>query len=222
MELPKIMHRIWHGPVDLERHDKFERNRDRFLELNPGWTCVEWNEVTATKEKFVAPSTLRRITSNSWVFSDFMRLAILHRYGGLYLDHDMEPLLPCDPLLPTTFEEIVCGMSWADRDESNNSPMAAFPQNRHIANIMELALERIMSDMTGYEWMKPVFLAGPWLIHQYSLDHHGSIRCVPYPVIYDICSMAHLRQVSGLTVIVHHTKHAWVDGIHMRKQTGRT
>jgi hypothetical protein len=206
MEFPRIMHRIWHGPVDLEHYDHFKHNREKFLELNHGWTCVEWDEPMVAKEEFVPSGVLRKITSNPWVFSDFMRLAILHRYGGLYLDHDMESILSCEPLLPKTTNEVVCGICRPNCDDSNNAPLAAFAENMHIATIMEAALANVVS---GKTWDDVTMIAGPKIIDEYRKLHPRTIRNVMHNVMHDTYTMKNLAIVPGLTVIIHHTRNAW-------------
>ena len=92
--IPKVFHQIWLGPKPIP--DQFQQWADRWLALNPGWRMEWWTdqhlpEMTNRKEFDAADKMAAK--------SDILRYDICWRYGGIYIDSDLEPLRPIEPLL---------------------------------------------------------------------------------------------------------------------------
>lgn len=90
--IPRILHTIWLG----NEQSKFDY-RQKWMELNPGWSFVHWTE------------ELIELMFTEWPFpdlvskSDYYRLLILNTYGGIYVDMDVEPLKPFEDLRRNEF-----------------------------------------------------------------------------------------------------------------------
>ena len=93
---PKIIHYVWVGgapkpPIVLHCIESW-RN------MCPDWELREWNDSTMGDigNRYVQEAYSHR----KWAFvADWMRLNVLYRYGGFYLDTDMELLKPIDRFL---------------------------------------------------------------------------------------------------------------------------
>jgi mannosyltransferase OCH1-like enzyme len=94
MAIPKILHRIRIGadtlPAEAEEYGR------RWRELHPGWEHRLW---TARDLPKMRNRALYDVSENTGHRSDLLRYEILHRFGGVYVDLDMEPLRPLDPVL---------------------------------------------------------------------------------------------------------------------------
>jgi mannosyltransferase OCH1-like enzyme len=92
--IPKVFHQIWLGPKPLP--DKFKEWADKWLALNPGWKMDWWTDEhlpeMSNKKEFDAADKMA-------AKSDILRYDICHRYGGIYIDSDLEPLRPIEDLL---------------------------------------------------------------------------------------------------------------------------
>lgn len=100
MSIPNIIHRIW---LEDPMPEKFEEYGRRWAQLNPDYEVHDWRD----------PATLPRLNNQSYYAraqnlyprdwkrfrADIIRLELLWRYGGLYVDTDVEPLQPINPLL---------------------------------------------------------------------------------------------------------------------------
>lgn len=92
--IPRILHRIY---LDEPIESRFEEFWDRFAALHPGWDLATWSRSAdlgwmANLDAFTAAKT--------WAGkSDIARYEIVHRYGGVYVDCDVEPLRAFDELL---------------------------------------------------------------------------------------------------------------------------
>ena len=84
-DIPKIIHYCWFG-----------KNKKSKLVLDciaswklffPDYQLLEWNEETYLSDH---PFYIQAMQKKLWAFaSDFARLEILYKYGGIYLDTDM-------------------------------------------------------------------------------------------------------------------------------------
>jgi hypothetical protein len=108
--IPKIMHQIWLGDAPL--HPLMVAWHEKWKVLNPDWTVVLWRDDSSDSSSlrcdrfgnvpidnallnFVNQACHLSQRSNIW------RYFIMHQFGGLYIDTDMEPLKPMMKLLST-------------------------------------------------------------------------------------------------------------------------
>jgi hypothetical protein len=92
--IPKVIHRIAIGPIpeDAERFWKGVRL------LHPGWELKTWTSLDPADWPQVG-SALKDCAAPAQQ-ADLMRLEVLEREGGIYLDWDMELYRPLDVFLP--------------------------------------------------------------------------------------------------------------------------
>lgn len=105
--IPQIIHQTWRTPEVPEHFREFQRS---FRDLHPAWEYRFWDD--AANEQLIAdhyPEFLPyfRTACPAILKIDLVRLAYLHRHGGVYADLDCEPRRPLDPL--TVGSRIVVG-----------------------------------------------------------------------------------------------------------------
>jgi mannosyltransferase OCH1-like enzyme len=92
--IPKVFHQIWLGDKPLP--DPFKEWADRWLALNPGWRMEWWTDEhlpdLVNRKEFDAADKMA-------AKSDILRYELVWRHGGIYIDADLEPLRPMEPLL---------------------------------------------------------------------------------------------------------------------------
>jgi inositol phosphorylceramide mannosyltransferase catalytic subunit len=91
--IPPIFHRVWLGGSEPARQWAWEASWRR---LHPRWQMVTWTDET------LPPLRNQRLfdaAASPAQKSDIARYELLHRFGGVYLDTDMEALQPLDELL---------------------------------------------------------------------------------------------------------------------------
>lgn len=98
--LPSILHFVWVGgraPASVEARIR------TWADLNPGCVIVLWDDHAivglAEAEASADLAELLEAAPNAAALSDVGRFAILNRFGGIYLDSDMEACRPIAPLL---------------------------------------------------------------------------------------------------------------------------
>ncbi len=92
MTIPKIIHRV----VPEQVPPRFEAFWRRFAELHPDWELRTWQD-PLDPGQFELGHKFAECTSGAQL-AGLVRLEVLWRYGGVYVDMDIEPLRPFDPL----------------------------------------------------------------------------------------------------------------------------
>lgn len=93
--IPKIIHYVWVGPRELPDGDK--RRVEEWRKLLPDWEIRAWgNEEVDHGSRYLQQA----YSVKAWNrVSDYTRMDALTRFGGVYLDTDVDILKPFDPLL---------------------------------------------------------------------------------------------------------------------------
>jgi len=92
MAIPKILHMIWIGPTPFP----YEANFNSYRKKHPGWQIHLWTDknLPALQNKKIYDSIPIWTTK-----ADLLRLEILAKYGGVYVDVDSVCLKPIDKLI---------------------------------------------------------------------------------------------------------------------------
>ena len=95
--IPKIIHYCWFG-----RNSKPELAQKCYASWKkfcPDFKIIEWNEDNYDIQS--APLFVRQAyESKKWAFvTDYVRLEVVNKHGGVYLDTDVEIIKPIDDLL---------------------------------------------------------------------------------------------------------------------------
>jgi len=94
--IPKIIHYCWVGGKPLP--EKMKACIASWKRVMPDAEIREWNESNYDFHQNVYMDEAYQ--AKKWGFvPDYARLDIIYRYGGIYLDTDVEMLKPLDPLL---------------------------------------------------------------------------------------------------------------------------
>jgi mannosyltransferase OCH1-like enzyme len=97
LPIPHVFHQIWLGREPLPA--EYSRRQATWLEHHPGWEVRLW-----TEKNLPGPAELRRIEAAERLRtplerSDVLRLEVLWRFGGVYVDVDLECLRSIEPLI---------------------------------------------------------------------------------------------------------------------------
>lgn len=95
--IPKVIHYCWFGGSELSKEAK--KYIETWRSLCPEYQIVEWNETNFNVDDAV-PYVKEAYEQRKWAFvSDYVRLYVLEKYGGIYFDTDVEVLKPLDVFL---------------------------------------------------------------------------------------------------------------------------
>lgn len=94
--IPKIIHYVWLGGNTLL--PQMQRCIDSWKRVMPDYEIMEWND--ARIQQIDNLFMKEAIEAKKWAFvSDVVRLYAISKYGGIYLDTDVEVYKSFDPLL---------------------------------------------------------------------------------------------------------------------------
>lgn len=116
--MPHTIHRIWGGPDKMPK-DYRDYGR-KWEELNPGWQVKDWTRLPrlinqavyddiGLMDPLLTPDPVAVATQRA----DVASYELLWKYGGIYVNADIEPVRPLDTLL-----EKVGANAWASFEDS--------------------------------------------------------------------------------------------------------
>lgn len=106
--IPKVIHYCWFGGNPLPEDAK--RCIDSWKKYCPDYQIIEWNESNydVTSNEYMKAAYREK----KWAFvSDYARVDVLYKYGGIYMDTDVELVKTLDRFLQ---HKLYCG--WEFRD----------------------------------------------------------------------------------------------------------
>ena len=105
--IPKIIHQLWDNPEGKPVPIRFQILTESFKHFNPSWEYRLWGReemqrlVEDSYPNFLPTYNGFKENILRW---DSIRYMILHRYGGLYVDLDIECLKPLDNLFEDNYQ----------------------------------------------------------------------------------------------------------------------
>lgn len=102
--IPKRIHYMWLGKKQIPSN--LQKCIDSWKRFCPDYEIVRWDENNYDVEKHAYTKAAYEKGAYGFV-PDYARLDILYRYGGIYMDTDVEVIKNLDPLL---YQEAFCGI----------------------------------------------------------------------------------------------------------------
>jgi mannosyltransferase OCH1-like enzyme len=125
--IPKVFHQIWLGQQPFPYTDELKTWRNH----HPDWEHHLWGEADLPVDlKLKEAANLLRQPAER---ADILRLELLHRHGGVYVDVDFECLKAIDPLL----EGVTCFLGLLDSGRVSNAVIGCAPGHPLLAKAMQ-------------------------------------------------------------------------------------
>lgn len=194
--IPRIFHQIWVGPAPFP--DDFARYQQTWLDLNAGWELRFWTEENLPQDvRWPEVHDRMRIPAER---SDILRLEILWRHGGVYLDADFECRQPLDPLIG----DVDFFAAYLKPDRVNNAIVGAVPGHP----IVDRAL-RELRPQAAYGLDKTY--SGPLFLDAL-LKEYPDVTIFEPELFYPTTPEERERAVA-----VHHMARSWKDDVELKK-----
>jgi inositol phosphorylceramide mannosyltransferase catalytic subunit len=191
--IPKKFHHIWLGPDPLPKeHGPWIETWKRH---HPDWEFTLWTEENLPEDP-IRPEVVERLRAPV-ERADILRLEILYRHGGVYLDTDLECLRPIDPELEG--EEFVGVCHKPGR--ITNTAIAAAEQHPLLERALEQVRPMDMYWTNASQRLKEV--AGPLLLEKL-VDEYPEIKLLDPPVFFP-----ETPEEREHAIAVHHMARVW-------------
>lgn len=166
-EIPRVIHTVWLSgeafPTEIEDCIAVCRR------LNPEFGFRVWGAGDVLKEFSTPPDFyFEAFEGRKWAFAtDWLRLAILRKYGGIYIDSDVRCHKSFDGLLRSAGF-----IGWESSDLLGPHTIGASPNHRVIEQWLGLYENRHFEIRTGIFDQTPM----PDIVTDYSVSHLGLVR----------------------------------------------
>jgi mannosyltransferase OCH1-like enzyme len=202
--VPRTIHQIWIGPDPLP--DEQLPWIESWKRHHPTWEHRLWTEEDLPADP-IRPEILERLRSPV-ERADILRLEILFRHGGVYVDTDVECLGPIDELLGDDEFVGVC----LKPGRATNTLIAAAPGHplleRALRELRPMAVYWPTSDSASIkEGVGPAFL-------RRLLADYPDVKLLEPPVLFPATPEERERAVG-----VHHMARSWHNASAMRAAT---
>lgn len=193
--IPRVIHQIWIGPDALP--DEHRRWIGSWKKLHPNWEHRLWTEDDLPSDP-IRPEVLERLRAPV-ERADILRLEILYRHGGVYVDTDVECLRPVDEALAGHDFVGVC----LKPGRMTNTFIASVPGHPLLQRALEEVqpLEVYWTISAPTDALKEV--AGPPLLRRLVEDCPDAELLEP-PVFFPATSEERKRAIG-----IHHLARTW-------------
>jgi mannosyltransferase OCH1-like enzyme len=129
MKIPRIIHRIWLGGEEMPA--EYVAFGETWRRHHPEWEFRTWTDSELPKLTF--PDAFERCR-NFGEASDVLRYEVLHQFGGVYVDTDVECLQPIDRLV----ERVSAFAGFARPNVIGSAIVGAVPEHPAITKTLEV------------------------------------------------------------------------------------
>lgn len=181
MPIPKIFHRIWVGP---EMPEQLVAYGETWTRHHPDWEFRLWTEssLPPLRNQRVFDAAERIAPRNvGQLRADVARYEILHTFGGVYIDCDLECLRPIDELV----DGVECFAGWEVQGVwVNNAILGAAAEHPFLDELIA-GLEH---NVVAHAGKRPNILTGPQYLTPIYWRHADWVTVYPkthfYPYLY--------------------------------------
>lgn len=209
--IPKRIHYIWFGKG--EKSDLIKKCQESSRRILSDWEIIEWNE-----ENYDINSCEymeEAYNQKKYAFaSDYARFDLLYRYGGVYLDTDVELLKP--------ISDSMLNCAGFTGIESNNkiAPGLVFacePGNPIVGEIIKMYQSEHFIDPNGQINMRTVVDRVTEVFYRHGFQRNGLEQILEgfhiYPAEY-FCAYDFVTAeftITDKTISIHHYTATWID-----------
>ena len=215
--IPKVIHYCWFGGNKIP---EFEKSCiQSWRKICPDFEIQEWNESNYDVSKIAYTGEAYEAGKYAFV-SDYARLDVLYRHGGVYFDTDVELIKPINPLLKL-------------------KSFASFQHNPRINTGLGIGAIKglnIIKDMRDYYhninfinddgslnttpctiYQRNVLLKYG-LIENGKVQKVGDIQILPQDYFQPRCPITGITKITPVTFAIHHSRESWASDINAQKR----
>lgn len=208
--IPKVIHYTWFG--GSKKGQLHEMCIESWKKHCPDYEIAEWNETNYDihKNRYIEQAYERK----KWAYvSDYARLDILYRYGGVYLDTDVELREGMDAFLCN--EAFLCFGEWpAPNSGAGIGCVKGHPVIREMMETRE-TIGFLQKDGSGDPHTNSNYEMQTLMRHEFRMDFSyqkkDGITLYPPDVIAPVSVTGRDSFVTERTVGIHYCNNSWRD-----------
>lgn len=163
--IPKIIHYVWSG---TDYPDYLKHNIETWKKYAPDFEIVQWNE--DNWDPNYNSFSKYFYEKNKWGFvSDVTRLDVLERFGGVYLDADVELTQPIDRFLKY---DLVMGMHFTNA--LGTAFIASVPHQKDVQELLRYYDELSVNDIENAK----LDVVNNGIFTRYFLEKHNDFQLI--------------------------------------------
>lgn len=205
--IPKIIHYCWFGG---EIPSIVKQYIEGWKRLCPDYRIMEWNENNSDISE--CEFARQAYDAKKWAFvSDYVRFFVLNKYGGIYLDTDMELLKNLDTFLD------VNGFVGYEVNGVASGIIGCIPGNKIITSVLEIYQALSFIDMGKKMNLKtsPEYLSEELdkigFLREDKLQELSEMRVYPSSYFYPYSPKDFTMNQTEDTCAIHHYSGSWLD-----------
>lgn len=210
-KIPKIIHYCWFGNGKLGDLEK--KCIESWYNKNPDYEIKLWNEnnFDIQDNKYATEA----YDNKKWAFvSDYARLVVLEKYGGVYLDTDMEVLVGLESFIKNSAflgyendSKVAAGIIGAEKNHSFIKLLKAKYDNEVFIETNKLNMKTIVERITEL------------LEEEYNLNNNNSgiqqllkndLMIYPRDYFYPVSMAGKKKFFTNNTATIHHYSGSWL------------
>jgi hypothetical protein len=219
MLIPKVIHFFWFSGESYP--DDVKRYMDSWRKYCPEYEIKNWTLDNYSSDNIFFNEA---IECKKWAFaSDYARADIIYRYGGIYLDSDVELIKNFDDLL---YHDAFIGFE-SDKEVDPGSGFGAQKGNPIIKEFRSIYKDMHFVNYDGSYNMIPCPNYYTKILKRHGLFPNGSYQLLDNIAVYPVTSFCPHSYVSGLMYIeedtysIHHHAGSWTSADEKNKIIGR-
>lgn len=210
----RIIHRFWDGKQMPEQYEMYGW---QWQDLNPGWQVVTWDERVLVDFPDLQPvfsDLYRRDAGKRGIelyvqLADVVAYALIERWGGVYVNCDMQPVRPLPDLPETAWASYENETEW---DVVNSAFGAPQPGDEFWQNVLRRLPQKYFASPAA----EMVLTTGPALLTEQARLRPDLIHVFPVqtfnPIHWNRISEGgdaseYLDQLPPETIALHHWGH---------------
>lgn len=207
--IPKKIHYCWFGGKELPKlAKKCIASWQKFL---PDYEIIEWNEKNFDINESTYIKEIYQAKKYAFV-SDYVRVKVLYKYGGIYFDTDVELIKPIDDIIEK-------GAFMCFEDEDNVAPglgMMFEPKHKFLKELLDIYEQLNLFEQQNTLKPKTIVFYTMEILKKYGLTKGTQIQKIEGIYLYpkEYFSPKHWRKFGTIitenTRAIHHFAGSWL------------
>lgn len=215
--IPRKIHYCWFGKNEIPT--ALRKNIETWKKYCPDYEIIRWDESNydVKKNKYMEDAYDKGYYA---YVSDYTRLDVIHRYGGIYLDLDVELLRPWDELLSFPF---FCGYE-NDNQVSFGLGFGAEKGNAIIRELIETYDNMLFPNVEAGEKLIPCPVYQTDILKKHGLICNGKSKnynkflVLSEVYLNPVNNMIGIGRVHKESFSIHHYAGSWLDAKSLKEK----